>query len=463
MKFTIWRIGDDKVFLGFTLSFHKKKKKKKKRCSPMSDDYYDILGVEKDAALSAIKKSYRKLAMKYHPDKNQGDDEAEKKFKEIGEAYAVLSDPEKRKKYDQFGKEGLQGGGGGGDFDANDLFQNLFQGGFFGGSSFGDLFGGMGGGMGGMGGMGGGGGGRRGFRGAPRKGAPKEFPLGVSLKELCQGNTRKLRIKRMVVCGMCNGRGLKTGKMETSCTDCEGRGSKISVTRSGNCIMQQQSVCSTCRGRGEWIRPEDSCEACQGAKLVEEAKILEVKIQPGMAIGEVIVLAGEANETPVGGDPGDVIITLTLKVPKEEQKWRHEGKDLVLEMEIDLLQACCGGDIVFQHVTGKELVMECLREEVIQSGDIKTLRGEGIPYNKGEIEGPRGDLFVRFLLRLPKKLDEKQRKAVEEFFPRATKDEKMEGVQPEEKKRKKSGGGGFYGNLFGSLGGGGGGGGTSNL
>ena len=421
----------------------------------MSDDYYSILGVAKDSALSDIKKAYRKLAMKFHPDKNQGDKEAEKKFKEIGEAYAVLSDPEKRKKYDQFGKEGLQGGGGGGDFDANDLFQNLFQGGFF-GSSFGDIFGGMGGGMGGM------GGGRRGhFRPAPRKGAPKEFPLGVSLKELCQGSVRKLRIKRMVVCGICNGRGLKTGKTETSCGDCEGRGSRISVTRSGNCIMQQQSVCATCRGRGEWIKPEDRCEACQGAKLVEEAKILEVKIQPGMAVGEVIVLPGEANETPEGGDPGDVIITLTLKVPQDEVKWRHEGKDLILEKEIDLLQACCGGDIQFQHVTGKWLVINCPREQVIQSGDVKTLKGEGIPYTKGNPDGPRGDLFIRFILRLPQKLDESQRKAVEEFFPRQDTDVKMEGNgspahQPEDKKRKKSAGGGFYSNLFGTMGGGGG-------
>ena len=418
----------------------------------MSEDqcYYAILGIEKTASLSEIKKAYRKLAMKYHPDKNPGDKEAEHKFKEIGEAYQVLSDPEKKQTYDKFGKSGLQGGGAG--MDPTDLFQNLFEGGFFGGGGLGDLFG--------FGGSGFGGGFGGGFEQQPRKGSSIKYPLNVTLKELYLGKKRKLKITRKILCGVCNGSGLQLGKSETICKTCDGRGSKVTVTRQGNMIMQQQTICPDCHGQKKSINPEDHCNACRGAKTVSEVKVLEVNIHPGMEIGEAIVLEGEANEIPGGAEPGDVVIVLQLKKTEEEANWTHVNKDLMYDMEIDLAEALCGGDLFLDHFDDRVLRIECSPSKVIQPGDLKKIPNEGLPY-RGNLSS-RGDLYIRLNLKLPESISPEQREAIETHFPRKDNQLKREKSNPVvseevkvEKGEGKHKGKGFYERMTGLFGGGG--------
>jgi DnaJ homolog subfamily A member 2 len=405
--------------------------------------YYEILEVPKDASLADIKKSYRKLAMKWHPDKNPNNDEADKNFKSISEAYQVLSDPEKRKVYDQYGKDGLSGGGP--SMNADDLFKNLFDGGFFGGrGGFADLFGGFGGFSQGQ------------QQQQQRKGTSIKYPLNVTLKELYNGNTRKLKITRKVICGVCNGSGLKPGKSETSCETCKGRGSQVTVTRQGNCIMQQQTICSSCRGVGKSVAPSDKCTACLGEKTIDEARILQVIIQPGMEIGERIILEGEANELPNCEEAGDVIIHLQLK--EEDSKWKNIGKDLIYTHDISLVEAVCGGDLYITHLDGRILHLDCDRSKVIQSGDIKKILNEGLP-DRGN-PNKKGDLYVRLNLRLPEKVTDEQRSVIEHHFPRGDKENHLEvtSVQsdhitnPEYKQKEDHKQKGFYDRFVGMFG-----------
>ena len=361
----------------------------------------------------------------------------------------VLSDPEKRRNYDQFGKEGLEGHGVGPTMDAADLFRNLFDGGFFGGfggggGSFADLFGGFG-----------GGGGRR-----QRKGTSIKFPLSVTLKELYNGNTRKLKITRKVICGVCNGSGCKAGKAAGQCAGCGGRGVKVTVQRQGNCIMQQQTVCHACGGEGKAIAKDDVCGACAGERTIDEAHVLQVEIQPGMEIGDQILLEGEANELPDCDEAGDVIVQLQLKEDPSESHWRHIGKDLIYIYDLSLVEALCGGELYMTHLDGRILNVTLESDRVIQPGDLKKIEREGLP-DRGN-PNRRGDLFVRMNLRLPDKVTDAQKAAVEKHFPRSANAEPMEVTSvsaqhidnPQHKKDGGSGGkkGGFYEKLFGFFG-----------
>mmetsp|Transcript_5495 Transcript_5495/g.15519 ORF Transcript_5495/g.15519 Transcript_5495/m.15519 type:complete len:419 (+) Transcript_5495:160-1416(+) len=360
-------------------------------------DYYAVLGVKKNATQNEIRQAYRKAAVKWHPDKHQQNvEEANRKFKQIGEAYQVLNDEEKRKVYDKYGKDGLKGGGVP-DMDASDLFEKFFGG--RGGSLFDILGGGSG-----------------SFNRRPRKGQSMKYPLAVTLEQLCVGKLRKLRITRDVSCSICDGSGLKPGRSEKHCGDCGGRGVKVTVQKTGNMIMQQQTGCPTCFGQGKSVSKEDQCEACEGKKTIVEAKVLEVNVQPGMAVGETIVLEGEGHSPPGCAAPGDVYLILQLE-EEPASLWSHEGKDLHYRHTLTLTEALCGVDVVFPHLDGRKLVIPA-GTSVIQPGEVHRIRGEGLP-ERGNT-GRKGNLFVHFDVHLPSPLTDEQREAVEKLFPRGS-------------------------------------------
>jgi len=328
---------------------------------PKDTKFYDLLGVPPDASEADIKKGYRKMAMKFHPDKNPN---AGDKFKEIGMAYEALSDPEKRSTYDKYGEDGLKEGGGG--FrSAEDIFSQFFGGGFFGG--------------------GGGGGGSR-----KRKGEDLVHPLTVTLEDLYNGKIQKLALKKNVICAQCTGTGSKKGAAPKSCSECNGKGVKITVRQLGPIIQQFQSVCPSCHGEGEVIKEKDKCGKCKGQKVVNEKKILEVYIDKGMKHREKIIFAGEGDQEP-GITPGDIIIVLQQK---EDSRFRREGNDLHMEHTINLLEALVGFQFTVQHLDGRLLLVKSNVGEVIKPNDVKVIEAEGMPVHKQPFE--KGRLFVKF-------------------------------------------------------------------
>ncbi|KAL5019609.1 hypothetical protein ScPMuIL_002501 [Solemya velum] len=326
--------------------------------------YYDILGVKPNAGDNEIKKAYRKLALKYHPDKNPEEPE---KFKLISQAYEVLSDAKKRETYDRGGEEAIKGGGTGGmDFHSPmDIFDMFF----------------------------GGGGGRR-HRG-PQKGKDVIHQLTVTLEDLYNGATRKLALQKKVICEKCEGRGGKEGAVE-KCTSCRGTGMQVRVHQLGPGFVQQvQTVCGDCQGQGERINPKYQCKACQGRKIVKERKILEVHIDKGMKDGENIRFHGEGDQEP-GLEPGDIIITLD---EKEHSVFRRQDRDLIMTMEIELVEALCGFHRTITTLDQRTLVINAIPGEVIKHGDIKCIMSEGMPLYRDPFE--KGRLIIKFTVNFP--------------------------------------------------------------
>ncbi|KAL1923576.1 uncharacterized protein VTP21DRAFT_8556 [Calcarisporiella thermophila] len=328
--------------------------------------YYDQLGVSPNASESDIKKAYRKLALKYHPDKNP---EAGDKFKEISHAYEILSDERKRQIYDQYGESGLQGDGMGGGVSPEDLFSQLFGG-----------FGGFG------------GAGRRGPSG-PQRGKDMAHALKVSLEDLYKGKTSKLALQKHVICSKCDGKGGKEGAVQT-CGGCQGRGVKITLRQMGPLVQQIQQTCPDCRGEGEVIRDKDRCKQCNGKKIVNERKVLEVHIDKGMREGQKITFSGEGDQMP-GIVPGDVIIVLE---EKPHPRFKRKGDDLFCEVKIDLLTALAGGQFHVEHLDDRVLAVSILPGEVIRPGDIKVISGEGMPQHRTH---QHGNLYVKFDVEFP--------------------------------------------------------------
>lgn len=330
--------------------------------------YYTQLGVDKNASADEIKKAYRKAAIKNHPDKG-GDPE---KFKDIAQAYDVLSDPEKKEIYDTYGedalKEGMGGGGGGG--NPFDIFESFF-----------------GGGMGGH-------GGRRGH-GGPRKGEDVAHPLKVTLEDLYKGNTKKLSLSKNVLCTKCKGAGSKSGN-SGRCGNCQGTGMKVTIRQIGPGMMQQmQSVCPECRGTGQMIKEADKCQQCRGNKVIQEKKILEVNIEKGMQHGQKITFQGEADEAP-DTLPGDVILVLQQK---EHATFKRKGNDLFVEKEISLTEALCGYQFVIQHLDGRQLLVSSNEGEIVKPGAFKAVFDEGMPDWQRSFD--KGKLFVHFNVKFP--------------------------------------------------------------
>ena len=360
-------------------------------------DYYEVLGIGKNATDAEIKSAYRKLAKKYHPDLNPGDKTAEEKFKEVNEANDVLSDPEKRKRYDQFGFAGVdpnygagQGGYGGG-----------FGGGFGGaggvdlGDIFGDLFGG---------GFGGFGGSSRANPNAPRKGHDIQASVILTFEEAAHGCTKKVTLNRQQTCPDCNGSGCEPGSSPETCTQCNGRGYVVTQQRTPFGVMQSQQPCPHCGGRGTIIK--NPCKTCRGTGKTSARKTLEVKIPAGIDDDQNIALRGQGDAGTNGGPAGDVIVHVTVKT---DNVFERDGYDVYVRVPITYSQAVLGAEIEVPTVDGK--VAQKIPEGT-QSGTKFRLRGQGIPSLNGR---GRGDQYVIVDVEIPKKLNRTQREALNAF------------------------------------------------
>ncbi|CAL8296630.1 unnamed protein product [Boreogadus saida] len=333
---------------------------------------YDILGVSPTATENELKKSYRKLAKEYHPDKNP---DAGDKFKEISFAYEVLTNPEKKELYDRYGEQGLREGAGGGGPGMDDIFSHIFGGGLFG-------F------MGGQGGRGGRNGGRR-------RGEDMVHPLKVSLEDMYNGKTTKLQLSKNVLCSSCNGQGGKAGAVQ-KCVACRGRGMRIMIRQlAPGMVQQMQSVCTDCSGEGELINEKDRCKKCEGQKVCKENKLLEVHVDKGMKHGQKITFSGEADQAP-NIEPGDIVLVLQ---EKEHEYFNRESSNLHMTQRIGLVEALCGFQITVAHLDGRQLLVKSPPGKVIEPGCIQVVKGEGMPQYRNPFE--KGDLYMKFEVQFP--------------------------------------------------------------
>lgn len=362
-------------------------------------DYYEVLGVDKNASAADIKKAYRKIAIQYHPDR-QGDKseaekkEAEEKFKEAAEAYSVLSDETKRQQYDQFGFNGPNmgggfGGGGFADFDLNDILNSVFGGGGgFGG--FGDFFGG------------GGGGRSRGPR--VYKGADLRLKVRVSLEEVNTGVTKKFKVRKDVCCPDCKGSGSADGAVET-CSQCNGSGVTYRTQRSMFGMMQTQVECSTCGGDGKIIK--NKCKKCGGTGVVKEEEIVEINVPAGVADGMMFTVQGKGNAGPRNGVAGNI----QVYVEEEDNKtFIRDGQDLIYNLLLDFPTAALGGDVEIPTIEGSKVKIKI--EPGTQPGKTLRLRAKGLPAVQGYGSG-KGDLLVNISIYVPKTLSKDEKKAIE--------------------------------------------------
>lgn len=358
-------------------------------------DYYEVLGIGKNATDAEIKSAYRKLAKKYHPDLNPGNKEAEEKFKEVNEANDVLSDPQKRQRYDQFGFAGVDpnyaaanGGGAGG-----------FGGGFGGvdlGDIFGDIFGG------GFGGFGGGSSTRT--ANAPRKGHDIQASVILTFEEAAHGCSKKITINRQDTCPDCGGTGAAKGTSPETCPDCGGRGYVVTQQRTPFGVMQSQQPCSHCGGRGTIIR--NPCKTCRGTGKTAARKSLEINIPAGIDDDQNIALRGQGDAGSNGGPAGDVIVHVTVKA---DPMFERDGYDVTIHVPITFSQAVLGDDVEVPTVDGR--IVQHIPEGT-QSGTKFRLRGQGIQYLNGR---GRGDQYVIVDVEIPKKVTRAQREALKAF------------------------------------------------
>ncbi|XP_020618047.1 dnaJ homolog subfamily A member 1-like [Orbicella faveolata] len=327
--------------------------------------FYDLLGVPPSATPSEIKKSYRKLALKYHPDKNP---DAGDKFKQISHAYEVLSDEKKRKIYDEGGEEALNSGGDMGGFHSPmDIFDMFFGTGH----------------------------GRHRSSHGERKGKDMIHQLKVSLEDMYNGTTRQLALQKNVVCSKCEGRGGKKDSVVT-CNTCHGSGMYIRINQIAPGMVQQiQTQCRDCGGNGERISEKDRCKTCQGRKTVKERKILEVYIDKGMKDGQKITFTSEGDQEP-GIEPGDIIIILD---EKQHPVYRRSDLDLHTNMEIELTEALCGFQKTIEMLDKRQLVITSHPGEIIRPGEMKCVREEGMPRYKNPYE--KGQLIITFSINFP--------------------------------------------------------------
>ena len=362
-------------------------------------DYYEVLGIGKNATDAEIKSAYRKLAKKYHPDLNPGNKEAEEKFKEVNEANDVLSDPQKRQRYDQFGFAGVDpnyaaanGGGAGG-----------FGGGFGGvdlGDIFGDIFGGgFGGGFSGF-----GGGSSTRTANAPRKGHDIQASVILTFEEAAHGCSKKITINRQDTCPDCGGTGAAKGTSPETCPDCGGRGYVVTQQRTPFGVMQSQQPCSHCGGRGTIIR--NPCKTCRGTGKTAARKSLEINIPAGIDDDQNIALRGQGDAGSNGGPAGDVIVRVTVKA---DPMFERDGYDVTIHVPITFSQAVLGDDVEVPTVDGR--IVQHIPEGT-QSGTKFRLRGQGIQYLNGR---GRGDQYVIVDVEIPKKVTRAQREALKAF------------------------------------------------
>lgn len=363
-------------------------------------DYYEVLGVKKDASADEIKKAYRKLALKYHPDRNPDNKEAEEKFKEAGEAYEVLSDEEKRARYDQYGHQGVDpnfnpgfggfGGGFGGFGDFGDIFSDLF----------------------------GGGGSRSGSYNAPRRGENVAAQLELTFEEAAFGTEKEVAALRIESCSTCSGTGSADGVIET-CPNCKGTGQVRSVQNFMGMQMQSTSACPKCGGKGKTIKTP--CNTCKGKGKVRRTHRVKVKVPAGVDAGQTVRVRGEGCVGSNGGPSGDLLVEIYIKRHKIFQR---DGANVLCELPISFTQAALGAELEIPTLDGK---MSYTIPEGTQTGTVFTLRDKGIPYVN--FRGRRGDQLVTVVVETPTRLNKEQKELLRKL------DESLDGSASPKRKR----------------------------
>jgi len=357
---------------------------------PSKRDYYEILDVDKNADAHTIKKAYRKLAMKYHPDRNPGNKEAEEKFKEAAEAYEVLNDPQKRSRYDRFGHQGMRDIGYQGFGNIEDIFSSF--GDFFsdfGFGGFGDIFGSS----------------RRsgGHRAARQRGSDLEVHLPLTLEEISTGVTKKIKIKRFVHCDSCSGTGSRSGKRET-CPTCKGTGQVRHTSQSIFGQFVNISTCSTCRGEGTIIK--DICSNCSGEGRIKKENLINIKIPAGVSMGNYLTLYGQGNTGPRGGPSGDIIVVIE---ELDHKYFIRNEDDIIYDLKISFIQAALGDEVEVPTLTGKaKLVIT----PGTQNGKILRMRGKGIQHLNGS---SKGDEMVRITVWVPTHLSSSEKQLLKQL------------------------------------------------
>ena len=350
-------------------------------------DLYEVLGLQKGASDDEIKKAYRKLAKKYHPDLNPGDKEAEKKMKEVNGAYEVLSDAEKKARYDQYGFAGIDpnyagGAGGGGfggfqDFDLGDIFGSMFGGGF---------------------------GGQQTRQNGPRKGENLRITLQLTFEEAVFGCEKSVSVTRNESCKDCGGTGAKKGTSPETCPVCRGSGQVQSTQRTPFGVFSSSSPCQNCKGTGKIIK--EPCPSCKGEGRVRKTRTIRVKIPAGIDDGQTISLRGEGNGGTQGGPAGDLYVTVYVK---EHKMFKRDGQDIILEMPISFVQAALGATLTVPTVDGK---VQYDLPEGTQTGTVFRLRGSGVPSANGR---GRGDQYVKVNVEIPRNLNHEQKELLRKF------------------------------------------------
>lgn len=356
-------------------------------------DYYEVLGVAKNATEDEIKKAYRKLAIKYHPDRNPDDKEAEEKFKEAAEAYDILHDPQKRQQYDQFGFDAPGGFGssgfGGAGFNMDDIF-----------SMFGDVFGGHSG-FGGFGGFGGGG------QRPQYRGSDLRLKVRLTLQEVATGVTKKFKVHKDVACPHCHGSGAENGSSSEPCPTCHGQGVVIKTVRTMLGMMQTQTECPTCHGEGTVIK--NKCPECRGTGVVKGEEVVEIKIPAGVAEGMVVNVPRKGNAGQHNGITGDIQVYIE---EEPNSTFIRDGQDVIYNLLLDIPTAALGGDVEIPTIEGTKVKIKI--EPGTQPGKTLRLRSKGLPAVQGYGQG-HGDLVVNISVYIPKTLSHAEKKALEEL------------------------------------------------
>lgn len=352
-------------------------------------DYYQLLGVPKSAETEEIKKAYRKLALKYHPDRNQGSKEAEERFKEVTEAYEVLRDPEKRAVYDRYGEQGLKGRPGGpAGFDFGDAIE-VFMRDFGGFQGLEDLFGMRG---------------ARTQRTASRKGQTVRLRISLTLAEVAKGVTKQVRVALLDNCTRCEGSGAEPGTSPTPCANCGGSGEERHVQRSVFGQFVSVQPCGRCGGEGRIV--EKPCEECSGEGRLRSEREVEVEIPPGVTSENFLTLRGQGSVGPRGGPRGDLVILLDVQ---EDDRFVRKGSDLLHDLPVTFSQAALGAELDVPTIEGTARVRV---PAGVQSGELLRLRGLGLPELNGSI---RGDQLVRVIVWTPDELSAEQKRLLEEL------------------------------------------------
>ena len=351
-------------------------------------DFYDVLGVKKDASDAELKKAFRQMAKKYHPDVNPDDKAAEAKFKEVNEAYDILSDSQKRARYDQFGHAGVDpnasagpfGGFGGVDFDLGDIFDSFFGGGFGGGRSSSRS------------------------RNSAQRGSDLKHRVDLTFEEAAFGVDKVINLSRNERCESCGGSGAKEGSAPATCPTCHGSGQTQVRQKTPFGQFSSISPCETCHGEGKIIA--NPCARCGGSGTIRKSSKIEVKIPGGIDNGQSISLRGEGEPGLRGGPSGDLYVTVNVR---KHPLFTRDGVDVICEMPITFVQAALGCDVEVPTLDGK---VKYTIPEGTQTGTVFRLRNKGIPHLRG---GGRGDQFVKTVIEVPRKLNEKQKKVLRDF------------------------------------------------